>query len=98
MNQHYAGPIPGASQKQLDQVAAIDAACQAAGSTRDIDTLEAFADTFIRWLKNRNDDTDGEVRRRILLSVTANVDAVSTHGDAPKKLVKLTDQLYWRIK
>ncbi len=99
MSQPGFGAIPGASQRQLNQVAAIRAACQATGPERDFDSVEIFADQFIRWLKDSNDETDGEVRRQILLSVTADAGAAPERGVArAKKLVKLTDDLYRRVK
>ena len=98
MNQHYFGPIPGASQKQLDQLAAIRVACQAADPDWDATSTEVLATRFLRWLQGSVDEAEAEVRRQVLLAVTANaVPASERDGDKARELVKYADQLYSRV-
>lgn len=60
-------------------------------------TSESFADRFMDWLKAARDDTDREVRRQILLAVTADTLA-SSERDESKRLMKLAEDLYRRVK
>ncbi len=64
----------------------------------DVVSTEVLATRFLRWFQASTDEAEGEIRRQILLAVTANTAATSGRdSDRAKELVKFADQLYSRV-
>jgi hypothetical protein len=89
--------LSGLEPDVLDQFVAHKAAVNVTGPPASRDVLKPFVRHFLRWLQDAQDGDDRELRRAVLLMLTAGRSAYGLNDRDAAKLIEMIDDVYNQI-
>ncbi|RCW45143.1 hypothetical protein DFQ14_103107 [Halopolyspora algeriensis] len=87
--------LPGVTDRDMDRLIALRAACQIVGPPSEFAAVDLFVHEFRDWLNQSTGDADKLYRRYVLLLVISGRSGVADRDAA--KLRKTVDDIYRKI-